>query len=245
MVNMKGLIPAAGMGTRLKPLTLAIPKELLMVGDKAVIEHVIEAFKLAGITDIVIVVGWRKHAILDYFGSGKRLDVNITYIVQDEQNGLANAVISGRRLINDEPFAVVLGDNYFYPNTFLCDIIKYHNKKNSDCTVGVTMMDDVTSYGVIKPNHERIIDIVEKPKKEDAPSNLACTGIYVFQPSIFDAITKTKPDKNNEYQLTDSIKIMIEEKRNVYYQKLKGQHIDVGTIERLRKANRFYFNGCV
>jgi dTDP-glucose pyrophosphorylase len=129
LVNMKGLIPAAGMRTRLKPLTPAIPKELLIVGDKAVIEHVIEAFKLAGITDIFIVVGWKKHAILDYFGSGNRLDVDITYIVQDEQNGLSNAVVSGRRLTDGESFAVVLGDNYFYPNTFLCDIIKYHNKK--------------------------------------------------------------------------------------------------------------------
>ena len=240
---MKGLIPAAGMGTRLKPLTLAIPKELLMVGDKAVIEHVIEAFKKADITDIVIVVGWRKHAILDYFGSGKRLDVNITYVVQDEQNGLAKAIESGQRLINSDPFAVVLGDNYFFPNTFLKDIIRFHEDKNSDCTVGVTKMKDVTSYGVIKPREDRIIDIVEKPSQREAPSNLACTGIYIFQPSIFEAITKTKPDKRDEYQLTDSIKIMVDEKKNVYYKELNGKHIDVGTIERLRMANKFYFNG--
>lgn len=98
--KMKGLIPAAGMGTRLGPIALAIPKELLMVGDKACIEHVVEAFKLADITDIIIVVGWRKHAILDYFGSGKRLDVNITYIVQDERNGLAKAVECGKNAVN-------------------------------------------------------------------------------------------------------------------------------------------------
>jgi len=238
--KMKGLIPAAGMGTRLGPITLAIPKELLMVGDKACIEHVVEAFKLAGITDITIVVGWRKHAILDYFGSGKRLDVNITYIVQDERNGLAKAVECGKNVINHNSFAVILGDNFFYPKTFLKEIITFHNDRNSECTVGVTPMNDVSSYGVIKPKDERIIDIVEKPKQKDAPSNLACAGIYVFKPSIFDAIKKTKPDGNNEYQLTDSIKGMIEDKKPVFYKELHGRHIDIGSPERLKMANKFF-----
>ena len=237
---MKGLIPAAGTGERLKPITLAIPKELLMVGDKAVIEHVIEAFKTAGITDIVIVVGWRKHAILDYFGSGERLNVNITYVVQDERTGLAKAVESGKRAINDDSFAVVLGDNFFYPKTFLKDIIKFHNEKKSECTVGVVKMKDVTSYGVIKPKGDRIVDLVEKPKQKDAPSNLACAGIYVFEPSIFKAIEKTKPDKHDEFQLTDSIKIMVDENKDVFYSELKGKHIDVGTLERLKMANKFF-----
>ena len=237
---MKGLIPAAGMGTRLGAITLAIPKELLMVGDKACIGHVVEAFKLAGITDITIVVGWRKHAILDYFGSGKRLGVNITYIVQDERNGLAKAVECGKNAINHNSFAVILGDNFFYPKTFLTDLIEFHNEKNSECTVGVTPMKDVSSYGVIKPKDERVIDIVEKPKQKDAPSNLACAGIYVFKPSIFDAIKKTKPDANNEYQLTDSIKLLIEEKKPIFFKELKGKHIDIGSLERLRMANKFF-----
>jgi len=237
---MKGLIPAAGMGTRLGPIALAIPKELLMVGDKACIEHVVEAFKNAGITDIVIVVGWKKHAILDYFGSGKRLDVNITYIVQDERNGLAKAVECGKNAINHDSFAVILGDNFFYPKTFLKELITFHTTKKSECTVGVTPMSDVSSYGVIKPNGERIIDIVEKPKQKDAPSNLACAGIYIFDPSIFDAIKKTKPDKNNEYQLTDSIKCMIEDDKSVFYKELKGRHIDIGSPVRLKMANKFF-----
>ena len=95
-------------------------------------------------------------------------------------------------------------------------------------------------YGVIKPNGERVINIVEKPKPEDAPSNLACAGIYVFKSTIFDAIKKTKPDANNEYQLTDSIKLMVEDKKPVFYKELKGKHIDIGTPERLKMANRFF-----
>ena len=92
---MKGLIPAAGKGKRLEPITHAIPKELLMVGDKAIIEYVINAMKQIGIEDISVVVSWRKNAILDYLGSGKRLGVKINYVVQDERNGLANTVPDG------------------------------------------------------------------------------------------------------------------------------------------------------
>ena len=120
---MKGLIPAAGKGTRLEPITLAIPKELLMVGDKAVIEHVIDAFKMADITEITIVVGWKKHAILDYLGSGERLGVHLTYVVQDEQNGWAKAIQAGERVIGDDSFAVVLGDDFFYPKSFRVSVL--------------------------------------------------------------------------------------------------------------------------
>ena len=137
MVNMKGLIPAAGKGTRLEPITLAIPKELLIIGDKAVIEYVIDAMKMIGITEITIVVGWRKHAILDYLGSGKRLGVKFTYVVQDKRDGLGKAVFAGEHTIGKEPFLVVLGDNFFYPKTFLKDILTFHNEANADATIGV------------------------------------------------------------------------------------------------------------
>jgi len=239
--NMKGLIPAAGSGERLQPITLAIPKELLVVGQKACIEHVVEAFKLANITDITIVVGWKKHAILDYFGSGKRLNVDITYLVQDNREGLAKAVEVGKRMMGNDTFAVVLGDNFFYPKTFLKEIIDFHIKEKSDCTVGVFRTDNPSNYGVIEPkNNKNIKDIIEKPSKEKAPSNLASAGIYVFEPCIFEAIKKTKKDKKGEYQLTNSIKIMVNEGKKVLYKKLKGNHIDIGTPGTLKKANDFF-----
>ena len=235
---MKGLIPAAGMGTRLEPITLAIPKELLMIGDKAVIEHVIEAMKLVNITEITIVVGWRKHAILDYLGSGERLGVKLTYVVQDKRDGLGRAVFSGKHTIGNETFLVVLGDNFFYPKTFLKDILEFHNKMRADATIGVVEVNDPTRHGIIKPAENNIIaDIVEKPNPKDAPSNLGCIGIYIFTPTIFEAIRKTKPGFKGEYQLTDSIKIMVDEGRKVLFKRIDGQHIDVGTIEDLKKAN--------
>jgi glucose-1-phosphate thymidylyltransferase long form len=240
---MKALIPAAGKGTRLEPITLAIPKELLMVGDKAVIEHVIDALKLIDVTEISIVVGWRKHAILDYLGSGERLAVKFSYVVQDKRDGLAKAVLAGEHIIGNEPFLVVLGDNFFHPVTFLKDILAFHNQKKADATIGVADITDPTRHGIIKPGKDdKVIDIVEKPKPQDAPSRLGCLGIYIFTHPIFDAIRKTKPGINNEYQLTDSIKILIDEEYKVLYRKIDGKHIDVGTLEDFRAANAFLLN---
>lgn len=237
---MIGLIPAAGKGRRLEPITLAIPKELLMVGEKAVIEYVIEAMKMVGITEIVIVVGWRKHAILDYLGSGERLGVKLTYVVQDRRDGLAKAVAAGKHIIGDKTFLVVLGDNFFYPKTFLRDIIEFHNKIDADATIGVAQVEDPTRHGIIKPGEDnRIIDIMEKPSPDKAPSNLGCMGVYVFKPIIFDAVRKTKLGIKGEYQLTDSIKVMIDGGYKVFYRRIEGKHIDVGTVEDFKKANLF------
>ena len=243
LVTMKGLIPAAGIGTRLRPITLAIPKELMMVGDKAVIEYVIEAMKQVGITEITIVVGWRKNAILDYLGSGNRLGVKISYVVQDKRDGLAKAVSAGQHIINEESFLVVLGDDFFYPTTFLKDILTFHNQNDADATIGVAKVKDVTRHGIIKPGeHNKIIDIIEKPTKEQAPSDLGCMGVYIFKPVIFDAIDKTKPGYKNEFQLTDSIKILIEEGYHICYSQINGEHIDVGTLEDYRRANAYLQN---
>jgi glucose-1-phosphate thymidylyltransferase long form len=237
---MKGVIPAAGRGTRLEPVTLAIPKELLIVGDKAIIEYVIEAMKSVGVTDITIVVGWRKHAILDYLGSGERLGVKLTYVVQDNRTGLAKAVLTAEHVIGDEPFLIILGDNFFYPQTFLKDILAFHKEKKADVTIGVAEIEDTTRHGIIQPGPDnRILNMVEKPQPKDAPSNLGIIGVYIVSSSIFDAIRKIKPGVNNEYQLTDAIKMMIDTGSHVYYTKINGKHIDIGTMNDLKKANLF------
>jgi len=238
---MKGLIPAAGMGTRLKPYTNAIPKELLPVGGKAVIEHVIDTFREADITDITIVVGWKKNAILDYLGSGQRMGVNLTYVVQDERLGLANAVLCGEHIINGSSFAVVLGDNFFTSNTSLHDLKVFHELNNADITVGVVKGVNVTRYGIITTDGDNIIDLIEKPKISDAPSNLGIAGMYIFEPNIFQAIHNTKPGFKGEYQLTDSIKILVKKGKKVIYKQISGIHIDIGTPEDLMRANELYY----
>jgi len=239
MPVVQGVIPAAGSGTRMGPFTNAIPKELLPVGDKAVIEHVVESMMFAGIQEIAIVVSPHKHGISDYLGSGKRFGVRLTYVVQDERLGLANAIQSAEHVI-DGSFAVVLGDNFFYPKSFLKELMQYHVNEGADATLGAANVKDVSRHGIITPESNRVVDIIEKPSPEKVSSNLGAIGIYVFEKSIFEAIRKTKPGYKNEYQLTDSIKIMIEEKKNVLYKQIQGIHIDVGTSQDLMLANDWY-----
>jgi dTDP-glucose pyrophosphorylase len=236
---MKGLIPAAGKGTRMEPFTKAYPKELLPVGEKAVIEHAIEDLKNAGITDICVVVGWKQHAILDYLGSGEELGVQITYVVQDNRNGLAGAIKAGEHVIDDENFAVVLGDNYVDDKEAMKQLVEFHKERNFETTIGTFKPDDVTSYGIIDPGKDNEVDgMVEKPSQEDAPSNIAISGMYVFEPSIFESIDKIEKGVGGEYQLTDAIDHQRKKTGKVGYQNIKGSRIDVGTPERLRKANR-------
>ncbi|MHB8117602.1 MAG: sugar phosphate nucleotidyltransferase [Methanothrix sp.] len=234
-----GVIPAAGSGTRLGPFTNAIPKELLPVGEKAVIEHVVEAMRLANIHDIVIVCSPHKHGLSDYLGSGKKFGVNLTYVIQDERRGLADAVLSSEHLV-DESFAVVLGDNFFYPKSFLGELISYHMERDADATLGVAEVEDVSRHGIIAPEEDRIVDIVEKPSPKEALSRLGAIGMYVFRPEVFDAIKKTEPGHKGEIQLTDSVKVMIDQKKKVLYRKIDGIHIDVGTPKDLMRANDWY-----
>ncbi len=238
---MRGLIPAAGKGTRMRPFTRAYPKELLPVGKKAVIEHAIDALRLADIDDICIIVGHKQHAILDYLGSGEELGVQLTYAVQDERNGLATAVGAGERVIDGEPFAVVLGDSFFNPKDFVGELRNYHEEEGADVTIGAVEVEDPTSYGIIDADgHSEGVanGLVEKPGKGEAPSNLAIAGVYIFEPEIFDAIDRTEKGKGGEYQLTDSIRVMMEDGMDVRYKHIPGEWIDVGTPERLKRANR-------
>jgi glucose-1-phosphate thymidylyltransferase long form len=236
---MKGVIPAAGKGTRMEPFTNAYPKELLPVGEKAVIHHAIEDMKEAGIKDICIVVGWKQHAIMDYLGSGEELGVQLTYVVQDERNGLAGAVKSAEHYIKDEAFAVVLGDNYVDDKRALRELVKFHKHEGMDATIGAFNPEDVTSYGIIDPGEDNMVDgLVEKPEKHEAPSELGISGLYVFEPVIFEAIDKIGKGKGGEYQLTDAIDRLREEGYKVGYDDITGTRIDVGTPERLREANR-------
>jgi dTDP-glucose pyrophosphorylase len=236
---MKGLIPAAGEGKRLRPYTDVVPKELLLIGDKPVIGHVIEAFGIAEVRDITVVISRGKYAIIDYLGSGKRFGVNITYVVQDERTGLAKAVEAGKHAIGNNSFAVVNGDNFFHPKAFLRDLINYHLDEGADATIGAFEAEDVTRHGVIRTERNRVVDIVEKPKLVKETNTLCDAGLHVFEPVIYEAIEKTKPGLDNEYQLTDSIKVLIEDGKKIIFKKIEGVHIDVGTMEDFKMANYY------
>ena len=237
-----GVIPAAGRGERMLPLTRAMPKEMVIVDGKPFIQYVVDGMVAAGIKTIYIITGWRKHSVLDYFGSGEKFGVDISYVVQDEILGLADAIGRVRNFV-DEPFVVGLGDDIFYPTSCVKDIIDFHEKMEPTATLSIEDVprNEVCKYGIVKVDKDyRVLDLVEKPSIGEAPSTLAIAGIYVFNLDIFDAIKNTKPGKNNELQLTDSVKMIVNSGKIVYAKKLNGQRITIGSIDELRKANEFF-----
>lgn len=248
----KAVIPAAGKGTRLRPLTLAMPKETLPIVDKPAIHHITHSLKLAGIEDVIIVSGYKKHALMDYFSSPesneeiKELDgLNFLFTSQSNPIGIADSIGRAKSLVGNEPFVVVFGDTIITPPTYLKEMIDAHvntriHDKNLVATIGAMKVKNVERWGILKISDKKIgncfkvLDMIEKPKKEDAPSNWAIAGCYVFEPTIFDAIRETltrPPGAKGEYQITDSMKILMEKGFSIFALPLQVAHYDLGTIE--------------
>jgi len=232
----KGVIPAAGLGTRFLPATKAMPKEMLPLIDRPVIQYVVEEAIASGIEDILIITGRGKRAIEDYFDDSPELELHlkesgkedllrevqevssladIHYIRQKEPKGLGDAVLRAEKHIGDEPFAVLLGGDIiknFTPCTRqLIDISGCYNA--SVLAVEEIPREKVSSYGIIRgrgfaDSLYLIEDIVEKPSVEEAPSNLGAIGRYVFTPEIFDCLKRTPVGVGGEIQLTDAIRML-------------------------------------
>jgi UTP--glucose-1-phosphate uridylyltransferase len=250
----KAVIPAAGMGTRLRPLTLAMPKETLPVVDRPAIHHIMETLKYAGIEDVIVVSGYKKHALMDYFSAPeveitkemRSLDgLNFQFTTQSKAIGIADAIGRTKNLVGSETFVCIFGDTIIKPSTFLKEMVDEHeNLKSVDkkiaATVGVIEVKNVERWGIVKLSGEKIgkcfkvLDMVEKPKKEEAPSNLAIAGCYIFEPVIFEAIEETlkrPPGAKGEYQITDSMRILLERGYSIYAIPLDVAHYDLGTLE--------------
>jgi UTP--glucose-1-phosphate uridylyltransferase len=243
----KAVIPAAGLGTRFLPVTKSMPKEMLPIIDKPIIQFAVEEAIVSGIEDIIIITGRGKRAIEDYFDTSPELEnhllttnkidllkkvrdisslIDIHYIRQKEPKGLGDAVLKAEKHVADEPFAVLLGDDIIKGDTpcikQLMDV--YQKYKNS--VVAVEEVKDVSKYGIIKIKGKeidldksvyRIEDIIEKPSFDEAPSNIGSIGRYVLTPEIFDCIKETPPGKGNEIQLTDAIRMLIRKENKDVY----------------------------
>jgi UTP--glucose-1-phosphate uridylyltransferase len=255
---MKVVIPAAGLGTRLLPATKAQPKEMLPVVDKPAIQYVVEEAVASGIKDILIITGRGKRAIEDHFdksveledilektGKSKELKeirqisdmADIFYIRQKEQLGLGHAVLCAKEHINDEPFAVMLGDDLIIgEKPGIKQLLDVFNRfKSSVIAVERVPEDKVHRYGVIKGKKVEdklyeIEDIIEKPSREEAPSNIATMGRYVLTPRIFECLEKTGPGVGGEIQLTDAIKLLLGSEK-VYAFEFSGRRYDIGSKE--------------
>jgi len=241
----KAVVLAAGKGTRLMPLTLAMPKEMIRVGVKPVIEHAIEVLKAGDIKDILIVVGRKKEAIMDYLGSGERLGVNIFYKIQDNPKGSAHAVYCGKDFVGSEDFVVMYGDNYFKPYYVMKDIVKFHENKKAEATLVLHSVKDPQRFGIAKIDEEgKVLGMIEKPSLEEARSYRiddvyrSIAGLLILKDTIFDYIEKTNPGRDNEVWLTDSVELMRSDGHKIFGFLFSGARYDIGTFESLIEADK-------
>lgn len=251
----KAIIPAAGLGTRFLPATKAQPKEMLPIVDKPTIQYIIEEAVASGIEEILIITGRNKRAIEDHFDKSIELEnqlqstgkeellsmvndisnmVDIYYIRQKEPKGLGHAINCAKTFVGNEPFAVMLGDDVVDSEVpCLKQLIDCYNEyKTTILGVQEVPENDVNKYGIVKGNYiedrvYKVKNLVEKPKKEDAPSNIAILGRYIITPQIFEILENTKPGKGGEIQLTDALRTLSSDEA-MYAYCFNGKRYDVG-----------------
>ncbi|AQM61223.1 UTP--glucose-1-phosphate uridylyltransferase GalU [Clostridium baratii] len=251
----KAIIPAAGLGTRFLPATKAQPKEMLPIVDKPTIQYIIEEAIASGIEEILIITGRNKKCIEDHFDKSVELEmeleksgkdellelvrdisdmVDIHYIRQKEPRGLGHAIHCAKTFVGNEPFAVLLGDDVVYSDKpCLKQLMEcYDEYKTSILGVQTVPEEDVSKYGIVDGIHiedrvYKVKDLVEKPKREEAPTNVAILGRYIITPQIFEILENTAPGKGNEIQLTDALKTLISQEA-MYAYDFEGRRYDVG-----------------
>jgi UTP--glucose-1-phosphate uridylyltransferase len=259
---MKAVIPAAGHGTRFLPATKAQPKEMLPLVDKPAIQFVVEEAVASGIDDILIITGRGKRAIEDHFDRSIELETilkeqgrkellaemeriadlaDMHFIRQKEAKGLGHAILCAEKHVNDEPFVVLLGDDIVHSKVPCTkQIVDWYRKyKSPVIAVEEVPRHMLEAYGIVDGEKVEeslylIKDLVEKPKPEEAPSNLGIIGRYVLTPDIFDALKKTKKGKGGEIQLTDALRIL-NKTHKMYACGFEGVRYDLGNkIDYLR-----------
>ena len=256
----KCLFPAAGYGTRFLPATKAVPKEMLPIITKPLMQYGVEEALSAGITNMAIVTGRGKRAIEDHFDSSFELESQLsgtskesylkevkdiitnstfTYVRQKQMLGLGHAILTGKPLIGDEPFAVILADDLCdsIENSVISQLIEiYNHYQCSIVAIEEVPMNQTHKYGIItgnlvdnSNNTYHVTDMIEKPEEKNAPSNMAIIGRYILTPDIFDILKNIKPDKNGEIQITDALKIQAKQGKVIAY-KFKGRRFDCGSV---------------
>jgi UTP--glucose-1-phosphate uridylyltransferase len=261
----KAVIPAAGLGTRFLPATKSSPKEMLPVVDRPAIQYVVEEAVQAGLTDILIITGRNKRAVEDHFDRNFELEhyleasgkhgllkevqfasdlADIHYVRQKDPLGLGHAVSVARHHVGNEPFAVLLADDLMIDDAALLRsmIGIYDRTGSSVVAIQEVTPEEISLYGCVEPEGVdadgvvKIRRIVEKPKREVAPSNLAVIGRYVFTPEIFDALDRIEPGAGGELQLTDAIALLLGE-QEAYGLRCESGRYDIGHKLDFLRAN--------
>ena len=263
----KVVFPVAGHGSRFLPATKATPKEMLTVVDKPLIQYAVEEALEAGFTDLIFITGKTKRTITDHFDLSLEITSNMSeqkkalfdrtnriipshasciYLRQGEPLGLGHAILQAKPVIGDEPFAVVLADDLIEAKKGVLKqmVDSYDDENASLISVQRVSKEDAQQYGMISPNDNdgnlmKLSNIIEKPKPEDAPSDLGVVGRYIFSNKILAFLEKTKPGAGNEIQLTDAIKVMLNDLPVFAYQ-FEGTRYDCGDKLGFIKANIEY-----
>jgi len=263
------LFPVAGFGTRFLPVTKTVPKELLPILDKPLLQYAIDEAFESGISEMVLVINEHKLAIKKYFepfpylesliSSSTKIDklncihnitknCNLNYVNQVEMLGLGHAILQGKDVIGNNPFAVVLPDDLCHneDQSVMKQMQEIFEENKDKCIVAVEEVNikDVDKYGVISfestsGNTFQVDEMIEKPSSSEAPSNLAIIGRYIFTPDIFEILEQTEPDHNGEIQITNALR-EIAKNGNVIAYKFKGKRIDCGSVDGYIKANIFF-----
>ncbi|MGZ4901573.1 MAG: bifunctional sugar-1-phosphate nucleotidylyltransferase/acetyltransferase [Halobacteriota archaeon] len=227
---MKAIVLAAGEGTRLRPFTLTQPKAMVPVANRPILEYVIDSLARCGITDVTLVVGYKKEKVMNYFEGGKKFGLTISYVEQPQQLGTAHAIKLAEDSI-EENFLVLNGDNLISPQA----IEEVTSSAAGDVTLLLTVKENVKGYGVVTTEGNRVTQIIEKPGTDI--SHYINTGIYVFTPAAFNEIPYTKISPRGEYEITDTIQRMIEKHYDVRGVHTSSMWIDASYPWDLLNAN--------
>ena len=259
MAITKAVIPVAGLGTRLLPATKSQPKEMLPIGRKPIVQYVVEELAEAGLDNILFVTGRKKRSIEDHFDYcpelGERIidsqfadKLSFFYIRQTTQNGLGDAISYGEKFAGNENFAVALGDAVIRGgshSSLLKRMMEVHQREKAGATVAFMEVspENVSRYGIAKPKNRagatfEVAELIEKPESSEAPSNLAISARYVFDPAIFEALRRTPAGKKGELEITDAMNTLIKMGYKVIGVKLRKDETryDVGSFESYFKA---------
>jgi dTDP-glucose pyrophosphorylase len=232
----KAVIPAAGRGTRMREMTAELPKPMLEVRGKPVLQHIVEGLRDAGIREFFIIVGYRADAVQNFFGDGSRYRIEIQYATQVVQDGTGRVVDLARNFVSDSPFVLSYGDIFIDPANYkrVVDLAD-----DVEAIITVKRGEDVSKGGAVFLNEQmELVDLREKSKPGEPTSPWYNAGIYTFRPSIFEFTAKLKPSPRSEYELTDAIRELAQSGKKVKALELTGEWADVRDPEILAKLNQ-------